>query len=411
MPIKPSIQNVSVGARATSFLQGLFLVVGSVLFAVLIAELFIRVIYKEEKPEAVQAYKTFIHETTEDLTLLYKPTPGAETVQNQVLNKINSAGFRDREFPVEKTAGVKRILFLGDSIVYGQDIPHEDTIPKQLEKKLNAAGHKAEVLNFGVVGYETRQELIRLKTLGLQYKPDVVILGYTLNDSRFASLEINKFNEENKWHVPSPRFKLHQRIPNFLYRNLKLLRYLDREKGLFDKKEKWRFYLRGENDIWHHVRNQNRAIEDKPDSPYRALRSEILAAAARLGTREADLKTMLDFIGMDNYVMYSSHWNVTKEALKELRDLSIQEGFELQVVIFPFLWNLKQYPLEPLHRFLKTEMSEMGISVIDSLEPMKEAWEKHGDPLTFDGIHYSRLGSEVFSDYFKAEIAEKYFKS
>jgi hypothetical protein len=38
------------------------------------------------------------------------------------------------------------------------------------------------VLNFGLEGYGTLQELEQLKTKGLKYQPDLVILNYVLND-------------------------------------------------------------------------------------------------------------------------------------------------------------------------------------------------------------------------------------
>jgi hypothetical protein len=407
--MKSNNQKTICGSKKTSFVQGVFLVLGSILFAIFIAEMGVRLVYKPNQTGPAQAFKTFVHETVEDLDLLYKPSPGAETTQNGIYQKINSAGFRDREFPIEKTPGTKRIIFLGDSIVYGQDIPLEETIPKQLEKYLIESGEKAEVLNFGVVGYETSQELIRLKTLGLKYKPDIVILDYTLNDCRFASLELNKFNEENKWHVAAPQIKWYGRIPNFFYRNILLLQYLDREKGLFDSKEKWQFYLRGEKDIWHYVRDKNRTRQDAPDSPYRQLESKIVAEAKRLGVPDVNTKIMLDFVGLDNYVMYSSHWNVSKKALAEMQDLANREGFELHVVIVPFLYNLNNYPLWPVHEFLVKEMSEMGISVIDTLEPMKAIAKKYGDNITYDGIHFTRTGADAFGDYLKTELEKKFF--
>jgi hypothetical protein len=67
---------------------------------------------------------------------------------------INSAGFRDREFPIPKPEGVFRIAAIGDSVTYGHECAQEAAYPKQLERLLNlAAGDAApryEVLNFGV---------------------------------------------------------------------------------------------------------------------------------------------------------------------------------------------------------------------------------------------------------------------
>jgi lysophospholipase L1-like esterase len=58
----------------------------------------------------------------------------------------------------------------------------EDTIPAQLEALLRPAG--VEVLNLGVRGYNTRAEVELLRTRGLAYRPDLVIVLFLRNDHR-----------------------------------------------------------------------------------------------------------------------------------------------------------------------------------------------------------------------------------
>ena len=97
---------------------------------------------------------------------------------------INSDGFRDRNFSVEKPNNTVRIMALGDSFVFGLGVELNDSYPKQLEILLNKnkGEQNYEVLNFGVPGYNTKQEVEMLKEKGLKYKPDIVILGYLGND-------------------------------------------------------------------------------------------------------------------------------------------------------------------------------------------------------------------------------------
>ncbi|HSN85983.1 MAG TPA: SGNH/GDSL hydrolase family protein, partial [Thermoanaerobaculia bacterium] len=59
---------------------------------------------------------------------------------------------------------------------------YEDTFPALLEERLRGAGIPAEVINLGVSGYNTRQEVETLKDKGLRFQPDLVLLAYTLND-------------------------------------------------------------------------------------------------------------------------------------------------------------------------------------------------------------------------------------
>jgi lysophospholipase L1-like esterase len=74
-------------------------------------------------------------------------------------------------------------VVLGDSIGAGFGVERlEDIFPRRLEAHLQAAGLPAEVLNFSVSGYSTRQEVETLKTRALAYHPDLVLLAYCLND-------------------------------------------------------------------------------------------------------------------------------------------------------------------------------------------------------------------------------------
>ncbi len=95
---------------------------------------------------------------------------------------INSLGFRDREYTIEKTKNKKRIIFLGDSHTFGWGVPFEGLFTKQLEKMLNKKGDKYEVINMGVGNYNSTMELELFKLKGLKLDPDMVILMYFIND-------------------------------------------------------------------------------------------------------------------------------------------------------------------------------------------------------------------------------------
>jgi lysophospholipase L1-like esterase len=102
--------------------------------------------------------------------------------------RSNGMGFRDRDHPLAKPAGTLRILVLGDSLAWGFAVRRSDAIfPYLLERNLERQGLKAEVLNFGVSGYNTMQEVAMLEDRGLAYRPDLVLLAYCLNDRTEAA--------------------------------------------------------------------------------------------------------------------------------------------------------------------------------------------------------------------------------
>ncbi len=96
---------------------------------------------------------------------------------------INRQGFRDRrDFVYDKPPGVVRILVLGDSFTIGYEAGQDETYPAVLERELKRRGYAVEVLNSGVSGFSTAEELIFMEEEGFKYQPDLVLLGYFIND-------------------------------------------------------------------------------------------------------------------------------------------------------------------------------------------------------------------------------------
>jgi len=97
----------------------------------------------------------------------------------------NSLGFRDtREYSLPKAPATFRILVLGDSVTFGHGALYETSYPFILEQRLRdwRPDVKWEVWNLGVPGYNTAQELAYLNEVGASYQPDLVIVGFFLND-------------------------------------------------------------------------------------------------------------------------------------------------------------------------------------------------------------------------------------
>lgn len=97
----------------------------------------------------------------------------------------NNHGFRGEPVAVAKPDGVRRVLMLGDSITFGNAVEWNQTFSYVLQQRLNErAGRRMfEVLNLGVSGYNTSQELATLEELGLKFSPDLIVLNVCPNDS------------------------------------------------------------------------------------------------------------------------------------------------------------------------------------------------------------------------------------
>jgi lysophospholipase L1-like esterase len=104
--------------------------------------------------------------------------------QGCLLVEHNSIGFRDVEFPVQKPPGEFRVLAVGDSFTYGSGVLAEDTWPEVLERGLASDGRKVQVVNCGFAAgsYEPAGYEKWMVTDGLLLEPDLVIVGFCLND-------------------------------------------------------------------------------------------------------------------------------------------------------------------------------------------------------------------------------------
>lgn len=98
--------------------------------------------------------------------------------------KINSDGFRDQEYPLEK-GNRYRIIFLGDSVTFGWGIPKEESFEAILERRLHETA-PAEIINFGTGNYNTEQEVHLFLDKGLKYDPDQVTVFYAINDAEIT---------------------------------------------------------------------------------------------------------------------------------------------------------------------------------------------------------------------------------
>jgi hypothetical protein len=92
---------------------------------------------------------------------------------------INGQGLRaSREYAALPPPAQRRIAFFGDSMVFGEEVDDDQTVPFHLERALA----QSEILNFGVHGYGLGQMALRLEEEGFAFEPDHVVIGYLTYD-------------------------------------------------------------------------------------------------------------------------------------------------------------------------------------------------------------------------------------
>ncbi len=160
-----------------------FIVTISIIFAMLMSEAVLRIFYPQELYN--KCHKDYPVKNT---PITYNDLYGWTLEKNftgcsyfngeKIYFETNSLGLRmDKE--VEPIKTIKRILLLGDSMVYGENVNEEDTYYYKLQKYLD---DNYEVINMAVTGYGTDQELSKLLEEGKNTDPDLVIVHIALND-------------------------------------------------------------------------------------------------------------------------------------------------------------------------------------------------------------------------------------
>jgi len=124
---------------------------------------------------------------TADPNMESQAVPHKET-GDTFLVSTDAHGLRVPRHPSDKAPGMHRVMALGCSTTYGWGVDDAQSYPARLESRLKAEGHADwEVINGGQPGYTSFQGLWLWDTVLKDYHPDVVLIGYIVQDARKAA--------------------------------------------------------------------------------------------------------------------------------------------------------------------------------------------------------------------------------
>ena len=243
--------------------------------------------------------------------------PNTEAIHSGIPVTINSVGLKNKEIDISKTEGVMRISMFGDSLVFGQGLKINETLSSQLEREWNkdkAWTVEVQVLNFGVCGMNTFQEMMYALNYGSQFNPDIVMLIWTYND-----IEMNGYTlEDFEFFKTNYSIPLHESVNSVIQHAA-----LGKNVGSFKGKESFTIYFWN---FYAELKTRSRFID---------------FIGAR--TKELMEKFGLHFKTSEK-VIYgdtnSDGFKLSFSSLKYAHDEFINKGIEFYVILYPVLLSL-----------------------------------------------------------------------
>jgi lysophospholipase L1-like esterase len=414
-------------ARRRERLAKLLLIFGSILLGLSIVEVGLRIVG--------YSYPQFY---VPDEHRGYALRPGMEgwyRKEGEAYVRINSDGLRDREHAKAKPTNTLRIAVLGDSYTEAFQVPFEDSFCAVLERKLREcpglAGRDVEVINFGVSGYGTSQELITLRDNVWQYAPDVVLLAVTTDNDISDNMRALKKVDE---------------IPYFVWRDGRLV---EDDSFLQTKTFRWRNSALNRFGCWfrdrlrviqainqaHHVikgylttrQAKNAEASQTPQSSPAQYQTPARTTPTQDGVAAAEE------LGVDNVVyrepgdaIWQDAWHTTEGLIAMMRDEVQSKGAKFFVLtlsngiqVWPyhegreaFLQRIGAkdifYPDNRIREFCDRE----GIRVASLAAAMQRYAEEnrvflHGLGKNTGSGHWNALGNRVAGELTAAELCKQ----
>ena len=302
--------------------------------------------------------------------------------------KVNADGLLGKAYPVNRVPGKYRIALLGDSFTSGEAVDPESKFSGVWEKNLsNKIPTGVEVINFGVGGTGTWQQLQMFHIKARKYKPDLTVVAFCWcndienNIDKFKSGSMSPLlNEyEVKWYK-----RLQVKRKNF-------------NKWLWNNSALYQFTRTRYNHLEHYFKRMFLPDYMKPASYNEKKQNRPLYTKIKIANNKDTKDTTSIFD--DLFFFDSEGWDVTRKLILKLKQEVQENEGELAVIHFGGLHQYRNFPALPLKQFDAFLESE-GIPHFNNfnlfLKFDNELLNKNFIPN--DG-HFNEIGHRHFADF------------
>jgi SGNH hydrolase-like domain, acetyltransferase AlgX len=323
-----------------------------------------------------------------DPDLGFRVRPYYPIAQGTITNKF---GFNDDDYPLQKTPGIYRILVVGDSFGWagGREGNYTTVLERQLDNHYGY--HRIDIINAGYPMTQTAEQLVMLKKYGLQYDPDLVILGFFVGNDFIDGNPNRKRIVVNDLYMDIDKRREHIILGYPIVFQSRLLLYVKQKYKIFTE-----------------LRKAERA------EPSRSLSQEergTLSEGTFLDVERAELEFFN--INPSRKGRFQKNINYILQSIAEMDALLKSRNIKFIVAIYPdvfqinktllkaiverFRLRIEDYDLDLAQNILKSFLQSKDIFYIDFTDRFRsEGQEK--DLYILRDSHWNRSGNQLAAD-------------
>ena len=326
----------------------------------------------------------------------------------------NSEGWRDIESDGRLDADL-RIAILGDSFVEGYSVEQAETVSSRISRLIEARGQHGEVFNFGVGGYSTFQEYLVYKQIASTYRPQVVLLGFYLdNDVRNNDRRLESALNTGQRKAESRPFLELGSSGKWSTKSIDIVKVRQEYEFELARRQEWPLRDARKSVLLRVLGRTVRRLQGSIVSP---------DGIETLVTQQKDLVDVSRF-GVhfcEEPKDITSAWAVTSTVLERLRDEVRADGAELIVFTVPALQEVYKGAMEtrvegsalakqicferaPGYQRLQGILDVLGIESVDLLPPFRDAAREENATLFRGDGHWGPTGHALAAEFVFGEL-------
>ena len=267
----------------------------------------------------------------------------SKQVDAEYIETLNSFGCRGSEPVLPKPAGTSRVLFLGDSYVKAGGVLLQETLAYQFTRQMGDSPPRSftdiDVYNAGFSGFCTYQQTEWFLHSGKRMDPDLVFLVFTHND--ITGYKLHMFSRVSSDHYYLPKGVEDMRKHAGFY----FMKPFDAPMFFTMNSYAYQFYQ-----FWF--------------KPFAGLNPLV---------EQLDSKALAAY---DTYSIFEENIKRVHEDFGRLNADMLKEERKLVIVMLPAELEVRDDEVDgAFFRHVRRIAAEYGIPVIDTLPPLRRAWQ------------------------------------